>query len=213
MKLVDIGVRTGTDKALFHNFCEIYDNVLQNYRDDEIRFLEIGIQNGYSIRMWKEYFSKSEIVGGDIDDKSFLDDDRIKTYIVNQENPNELLSIPGLFDIIIDDGGHTMLQQQITLSTMFNRLKSGGIFIIEDLHTSVLSFKGYGSFGATINNNTLRLLNDLKNGEMTSNDYFLSEKDFNSLLSDIEIIEIFDVDPVDISQQGCKSITSIIRKK
>jgi hypothetical protein len=213
MKLVDIGLKTGTDKASFHNFCEIYDNVLQNYRDEEIRLLEIGIQNGYSLKMWKEYFTNAEIIGADIDDKSFLDDERIKTHIVNQEISSELLSIPGSFDIIIDDGGHTMLQQQVTLSTMFSRLKSGGIFILEDLHTSVSSFNGYKFFGGTNSNNTLKLLKDLIDGKMSSNDYFITNPEFDLLLSNISSVKIFEVDPIDVGQQGCKSITSIILKK
>jgi hypothetical protein len=43
---------------------------------------------------------------------------------------------PSADDIIIDDGGHTMSQQQISLKTMMLQLNDGGIYVIEDLHTS-----------------------------------------------------------------------------
>jgi hypothetical protein len=212
MSLKEIGLKEKTDKALFHNFCDIYDEVLKDYRNLEINFLEIGIQNGYSLKMWSEYFTKAKIYGADIDEKRHIDDNRIKTFKVNQEDKNQLLSIPGEFDIIIDDGGHTMLQQQVTLSTMFKKLKRGGLFILEDLHTSNPEFYGYQSFGANNENNTIRLLKDLMNKKMTSYEYFISKDDFDDLISNIDSIELFEIDPVDVTKQGCKSITSLIRK-
>ena len=48
---------------------------------------------------------------------------------------NFLLEYGNDFDIIIDDGGHTMKQQQISLGILFFAVKSGGYYVIEDLHT------------------------------------------------------------------------------
>jgi hypothetical protein len=40
------------------------------------------------------------------------------------------------FDIIIDDGGHTMNQQRISFMTLLSLVRSGGLYVIEDLETS-----------------------------------------------------------------------------
>jgi demethylmacrocin O-methyltransferase len=40
------------------------------------------------------------------------------------------------FDIIIDDGGHTMNQQRISFMNLLSLVRSGGLYVIEDLETS-----------------------------------------------------------------------------
>jgi hypothetical protein len=88
----------------------------------------------------------AEIYGIDLGDFTDVNDDRIKTMIVNQEIRTKNSEWNGLtemidnfggdFDIIIDDGGHSMEQQQVSLGFLFKFLKPGGIFVIEDLETS-----------------------------------------------------------------------------
>ena len=52
----------------------------------------------------------------------------------------------GDFDIILDDGGHKMDQQITSFRVLFPILKSGGVYIIEDLGTSyLLEWGGYGT--------------------------------------------------------------------
>jgi hypothetical protein len=48
------------------------------------------------------------------------------------------------FDIIVDDGGHTMAQQTTSLVHLLRKVKSGGLYIIEDLHTSYFADKSKG---------------------------------------------------------------------
>ena len=189
MTLHELGLKYGTDKATYHDFCTIYDKKMSHLRNQKIRFLEIGIASGFSIKMWEEYFTEAEIIGVDILDKRYLETNRIKTMIVNQEIDNQLQSIPGDFDIIVEDGGHTMLQQQTTLKVMMKKLKSKGIYVLEDLHTSLPNFESHG-YGCTELNNTKRLLEDLINKKMTGS-YFINEEDFSSLLEIIDTIEIF----------------------
>jgi hypothetical protein len=202
MTLHELGLKHGTDKATYHDFCKIYDNKMSHLRNQKIRFLEIGIASGFSIKMWEEYFTEAEILGVDILDKKYLETNRIKTMVVNQEIENQLLNIPGDFDVIVEDGGHTMLQQQITLKVMMKKLKSKGIYVLEDLHTSLPNFAPFG-YGCTELNNTKRLLEDLISRKMTG-DYFINEDEFSSLLEIIESIEIFTT--------STGSITSCIRK-
>ncbi|HUU87504.1 MAG TPA: class I SAM-dependent methyltransferase, partial [Candidatus Glassbacteria bacterium] len=99
----------------------------------------IGVFNGASMKIWRDYFVNSQIFGIDYVDKSEYDAERIKTIIADQANREQLTKVfqdlPEM-DIIIDDGGHTMEQQQVSLGILFPYLKDGGIYVIEDLGTS-----------------------------------------------------------------------------
>jgi|SanBayMetagenome_1026888.scaffolds.fasta_scaffold27459_1 hypothetical protein len=205
MNLHDLGLKYKTDKAHYHNFTQIYDDALKHLIGKNINFLEIGVEHGFSLKMWNEFFQNANIFGADIDDKSFLNDKNIKTFKVDQENYFELISLPGDLDVIVDDGGHTMLQQQITFKTLFDKkLKNGGYFILEDLHTSKKPY--YRTHGSNDKNNTLNLLYDLKNGSLSKNhEYYINDFEFNNLLKLIDDIKVYEV--------GEDSITSIITKK
>jgi hypothetical protein len=204
MTLHEIGLKYGTDKSTNHNFTPTYDSHLSELRNNKLRLLEVGISEGPSLKMWEEYFPYGQIIGVDILERSYMNTNRIQTMIVNQENENELLTIPGTFDIIIDDGGHTMYQQQLTLKVLFDsKLQYGGTYILEDLHTSLDYY--FSSHGSNEVNNTLNLLIDLKAGKLReNNEYFINETEFNLLLSLIESIEIIET--------ARYSITSIIKK-
>ena len=123
------------------HYFDIYEENFSKYKNKKITILEIGIFRGGSLRMWKDYFSSdSLIVGIDINPvcKKF-EKDNIKTYIGDQTDKNFLNSVIqdiGKPDIIIDDGGHTSNQQIISFDYLFNHLKTEGIYLIEDTHTS-----------------------------------------------------------------------------
>ena len=53
----------------------------------------------------------------------------------------------GDFDIIIDDGGHTMNQQQVSLETLWKIVKPGGMYFVEDLQTSFMQAYGGDTMG------------------------------------------------------------------
>jgi hypothetical protein len=99
------------------------------------RFLEIGVQFGGSLKIWRDYFPDAEIIGVD-------NDPRCENYIKNfplfigDQTDKKFMESLGEFDVIVDDGGHKMSQQQDTFNIMFPNLKKGGLYVIEDLHTS-----------------------------------------------------------------------------
>ena len=66
--LVEIG-KQQTNKIKPSGFLEIYENYFKDYKDSEIKILEIGIDKGASLRLWREYFSKATICGLDIEKK------------------------------------------------------------------------------------------------------------------------------------------------
>jgi len=156
--LEEISKRYRSDKgSVYHNYLEIYEKYFSKYRNSLVNFLEIGLWEGESIRMWREYFETGNLVGADILDLSHIDLPNTQIHICDQSDKNQLETLVSerfnSYDIIIDDGGHMMHQQQITLATMFKYLKPGGVFVIEDLHTS-----GNPNYTRTGDTDTLAML-------------------------------------------------------
>ena len=132
-----------TDKNLnkWKHYFDIYDENFSKFRNKKVTILEIGVFRGGSLKMWKEYFgSNAKIVGIDINPlcKQFQDTD-IKIFIGDQTNESFLKSVVseiGQPDIIIDDGGHTSNQQISSFNFLYEDLKIGGVYLVEDTHTS-----------------------------------------------------------------------------
>lgn len=136
--LNEIATELGTDKASFgHNYVEKYERQLSEYKDKPFKLLEIGVDKGYSIKMWKEYFPKAEIHAIDIVDKTEYAEDRVNILIGSQNDVKFLEDTNkqfGPFDVIIDDGSHINEDMTISFVTLFPLLKPGGLYIVEDLH-------------------------------------------------------------------------------
>lgn len=145
-----------------HNYTELYERLFLQWKNDPITIFEIGIADGGSLAMWQEYFPKARIVAVDILPKSPFDNERVKTLVGDQANRAHLQSAVdaagGDIDILIDDGGHTMEQQQVSLGFLFRHVRPGGYYVIEDVHTSLPAlWKGYG-VERDGRNTTLRML-------------------------------------------------------
>ena len=130
-----------TDKcADHHNYVELYDVYFQPKRQQVKRLLEIGVLRGHSLRLWEAYFPTALIYDVDIEDASAHDTDRITTGVADQASRKELGALVeshgANFDIILDDGGHTMKQQQVSFGFLFQHVAQGGMYIIENIHTS-----------------------------------------------------------------------------
>lgn len=117
-------------------YYQYYDRHFESRRMDTKKLLEIGIQYGGSLEMWAKYFPKAEITGADIDPLCKIHQKGKITVKIGDQTDEKFLSQFTNFDIIIDDGGHTMKQQQVSFKTLFPLLNPGGIYVIEDLHTS-----------------------------------------------------------------------------
>jgi len=137
-RLTEIGIETNTDKAVYHQFTEVYDDIFSQY--DSPRILEIGVYDFGSIEMYQKYFKEPYIVAMDIEDKTQYLDGNWKFIQGDQSVIGDLKKcIDGeteKFDIILDDGGHTMKQQQVSFGFLIDYIKPGGYYILEDLHTS-----------------------------------------------------------------------------
>ena len=132
------------------HYFPIYHEWFKKFRGTDLVFVEIGVQNGGSAQMWKEYFGKdAKIIGIDIDERcKQFEDENITIEIGSQEDVNfwnEFKNKYPRVDILLDDGGHTMNQQIVTFQQMFPHIKEGGIYFCEDCHTSY-----YKNFGGSV---------------------------------------------------------------
>jgi methyltransferase family protein len=138
------------EKRLIHkwiHYFEIYHRHFERFRGRPVTILEFGVSQGGSLQMWRKYFGrKARIYGVDIDPRcAKLGGRRIKVFIGDQEDREFLRSIAaevGPIDVLIEDGGHRMGQQIATFEELYPHVKEGGVFLIEDLHTSY--WKNFG---------------------------------------------------------------------
>jgi hypothetical protein len=135
-----------TDKgAGSHGYASIYDEHFRSRRKSTRRLLEVGIggyddetRGGASLRVWQRYFPKAEIVGIDLYPKA-INGVRIRVETCDQGDNRQMLSLAerhGPFDIVIDDGSHIGRHTIGAFYALFPALRDGGIYVIEDLHTS-----------------------------------------------------------------------------
>jgi hypothetical protein len=147
--LDELGLRHGTDKASDrHNYLRHYAELLSPWRDDPISVLEIGVFNGASLATWRDYFLRGTIIGLDIDPTAVQYDDgsRVHVRIGSQADPEFLAAVAaeyGPFQAILDDGSHNGDDQKISFEALYPSLLPGGLYIVEDLHTS---YFGWGNF-------------------------------------------------------------------
>lgn len=131
----------------WQHYFDIYERHFARFKNKEVVILEIGVSQGGSLQMWKDYFGiKCKIYGVDIDPRcKQFEEENIEIFIGSQSDKNFLRkiksSIPKI-DILIDDGGHTMKQQIVTYEEMYSHMKEDGVYLCEDCHTSY-----WGSYG------------------------------------------------------------------
>lgn len=135
------------------SYLPAYDFWFAKFRDAPVRILEIGVQNGGHLEVLARYFKNAElIIGCDIDPACATlkyEDKRIKVIIgdVNaDEVERNVTALSDSFDIIIDDGSHTQQDIIASFARYFPKLKTGGIYLAEDLHTSYWQEFGGGLF-------------------------------------------------------------------
>lgn len=195
--LIELCDKYETDKcASGHNFIEIYDELFTQYRDQMGSFFEIGILNGGSHLMWREFFPNANIYGIDIKDYSKQSaNSGIKTFVADQSNredlANALNEFGETFDVILDDGGHAMDHQQVSLGFLFPFLNKGGYYIIEDIHTSIPKYYPDSDFKVNENetNTTLLMLEwYLRTGEIKSD--YMTPEEMKFLEENIQSLDI-----------------------
>tara|TARA_R110000824_G_C15189742_1_gene674594 strand:- start:1022 stop:1711 length:690 start_codon:yes stop_codon:yes gene_type:complete len=190
------------------HFTTVYADYFEKIRPNNLNILEIGLGSGSSVVMWQEYFPNAKINVMDIDPTyncfhgAQFDLNRVTLSKGDQSNRKQLKALCNnndLFDIIIDDGGHMMSHQQISLGALFPHLAQDGLYFIEDLHTSFWPHNGYSSLYGTdldINedrsNTTIRAIeNYIKTKKMES--LFLARDENDYLTNNITDCRLFEL--------------------
>lgn len=145
--------RYGSDKSAFHDYHVVYAALLAEKRNEQLNILEIGLgtnnidipsnmgPNGHpgaSVRAFREWAPKADIVGADVDTRILFREERIECHFVDQTDPQTLADFaaelgPRRFDLIIDDGIHTPEGSINTLNFAIPLLKEGGTIVVEDI--------------------------------------------------------------------------------
>lgn len=207
VSLTDLADYFGSDKGTVkHRYTELYHMLFYPYRHRKITFLEMGLLIGGpehgadkdretfdcpSIRMWLEYFSNAQIHGLDVSDFSWFKHERFTFHRCDMdERANISRAIQQIMpapDIVLDDASHASHHQQNAFLEIFPRLKSGGLYVIEDLRWQP---KTYEKPGITKTAALFRTWLDYRRFEH-SDDVIAAE--FNAISRDISacIIEPF----------------------
>ena len=188
MNLIEIGKKYPSSKNI-SGFIQLYEKYFTPLRDSKINILEIGVDNGDSLRIWREFFSKANICGIDIDKKNF----KINNTKILQGDQSDLNFLKSLvseykkFDIIIDDGSHQAKHIIASFNYLFNYLSDNGLYVIEDLQTSYIPRYG----GSRINlkkkkssMNFIKSLTDSINYEKNNRPFFKKSR-FDGLIKSI----------------------------
>jgi len=133
-----LGRHYGTDKSSDRlDYLNFYERFLAPLQDRPITLLEIGVGEGRSLRMWRDYFLQGRIIGMDIvPDKIQYKGDRITIEIGDQADADAIRSVAeahGPFDVVVDDAGHVPSAQISTFITLSTYMKPGGFYILEDI--------------------------------------------------------------------------------
>jgi hypothetical protein len=137
-----------TDKSsLGNDYSAEYRRHLGPRRFQKSLLLEIGVgggksrnAGGSSLHVWRDYLPRATIVGLDLYEKElpFLGR-RVHTVQGDQSSQNDLARIVGRFgppDIVIDDGSHIASDVVASFTYLFDRIKPGGVYVVEDLFYS-----------------------------------------------------------------------------
>jgi hypothetical protein len=180
MNLHEIGLKYSTDKASYHKYLDFYERHID--KNSVKRFLEIGVWEGFSIRMWRDWFNSETIVEGwDINPSPQIENTDLR--IVDQTNKEMMLkNVTGVYDLILDDGGHTAEMIQGSFSTLFPYSK---MYILEDLHAPLVG----DQFLSPGDISTIDILNDFsKNGW---NSKYATEEEKKYIETNAEIVDIY----------------------
>ena len=162
MTLFEIAKKYPTSKN-DHGFIEIYHKYFSNLKEHKINILEIGVERGDSLRMWREYFTNATICAIDLHDRN-ISVSNTEILIGDQSDYSFLQTLVnkyGKFDIIIDDGSHQSKHIISSFNFLFNHLSDNGIYVVEDLQTSYQPRYGGSRFNLNKNKTSMGFLKSL----------------------------------------------------
>jgi hypothetical protein len=187
-----------SDKASMHNYHTVYASVLDGKTINN--FLEVGLflneLQHTDLNAWAAVFPDAAIYGADKKADQLFDSGNIKTTFVDQDDPASLSALKSTFDVefdvILDDASHVFEKTIATLEALFNKVSTGGVYMIEDVidageggndwQQTLVQLEGYLTGGGynyeVFQSNEPRMVIDQETGEPTetpeaSDDYIV----------------------------------------
>ncbi len=190
-----------------HGYSIFYQKYFENLKSNNLKILEVGSFHGNASAALYFYFKKSKLFAADIYPDLFrYRSNRIENFYVNSSDENSIQKniidkFSDNFDIIIEDAGHSLKDQIISLFMLFKKLNSGGLFIIEEL-----DFPDTRKDMNLMNEKpTLReILFKFKKEKKLLNSKYIKKNDRDNFLDSIESLEIY---------RGNFNEIAILRKK
>jgi cephalosporin hydroxylase len=131
-----------SDKNTTHSYLEVYELFVQRIKDSATNVMEIGIWAGGGILMFRDYFPNATIYGLDIITPEQVEPDlkeaaRIKLLLSMDAYTPELINLfkasGKKFDMIVDDGPHTLESMLFFVKHYSTLLTNDGILVVEDI--------------------------------------------------------------------------------
>jgi hypothetical protein len=139
LSLID---NTRTDKNTTHSYIPLYESLLEKRREKVKNVLEIGIDKGGSIKLWHDYFPMANVYGLDIMKNNDVWDElknNGRIHLMTETNaytPEVIDSLRHIqFDMILDDGPHTLESMKFYVQNYSSLLADDGILILEDVQS------------------------------------------------------------------------------
>lgn len=171
------------------SYFNVYDALLKEYKGKNITFVEVGVLDGGSLFMWRDFFGpNARIIGIEINESAKVwKQHGFEIFIGSQSDPEfwkNLFDEIGDVDIVLDDGGHTYQQQIITVESSLEHIKPGGKIIVEDTYTSYQK-----EYGAPSNYSFIKYAANLVDGMNLRTPKINTTKKVNNIISNINFYE------------------------
>lgn len=124
------------------SYFDVYERTFARFVGRGITFVEVGVDAGGSLLMWKAYFQNARIIGVDINpDARELARHGVEIFIGDQASEafwDEFYKAVGPIDVLLDDGGHHNREQIVTVDRALPQVRDHGVVLVEDVHTSYM---------------------------------------------------------------------------
>ena len=181
------------------SYFQVYEKIFSHYRNKKIKFVEVGVANGGSLFMWRNYFGKkAKIIGIYLNPNAKkLEKYEFKIYIGSKSDKkfwSNVYKKEGKIDLVLDDGGHKKLQQISTVHYSLPFINNGGKIVVEDTGTSYLKKEYYNPSKYSFINYAKNIIDIIhrRSPLLGKNLNFYSKKIF--LVEFFESIVVFSID-------------------
>lgn len=146
MNLHELGIHYGTDQATVHDYLRRLEPYFMPIKESMFTFVEIGVAEGASIRVWNDYFTNAAVIGVDNDPNCWMADVNFSRLKIIQGNAGSVefwrdLKLNNL-NVVIDDGSHRCHDIICAFEMLWPKLNPGGLYVIEDVHANWLPGNG-----------------------------------------------------------------------